>query len=66
MSAEQVITRLGHFAPALRAMKGGLTISGGEVLVQMGVHGAHPARGQVHGPAHRDRDLRVFRRARDR
>ncbi len=34
VSAERVITRLGHFAPALRAMKGGLTISGGEVLVQ--------------------------------
>jgi pyruvate formate lyase activating enzyme len=34
VSAEQVITRLGHFAPALRAMQGGLTISGGEVLVQ--------------------------------
>jgi len=34
VSAEQVIGRLGHFAPALRAMQGGLTISGGEVLVQ--------------------------------
>lgn len=34
VSAEQVVTRLGHFAPALRAMSGGLTISGGEVLVQ--------------------------------
>ena len=34
VTAERVITRLGHFAPALRAMKGGLTISGGEVLVQ--------------------------------
>jgi pyruvate formate lyase activating enzyme len=34
VSAELVITRLGHFAPALVAMKGGLTISGGEVLVQ--------------------------------
>jgi pyruvate formate lyase activating enzyme len=31
---EQVVTRLGHFAPALRAMGGGLTISGGEALVQ--------------------------------
>ena len=31
---EQVVTRLGHFAPALRAMEGGLTISGGEALVQ--------------------------------
>jgi pyruvate formate lyase activating enzyme len=34
VSAEQVITRLGHFAPALVAMKGGFTISGGEVLAQ--------------------------------
>jgi len=34
IAAEQAITRLGHFAPALRAMSGGLTISGGEVLVQ--------------------------------
>jgi len=31
---ERVVTRLGHFAPALRALKGGLTISGGEPLVQ--------------------------------
>jgi pyruvate formate lyase activating enzyme len=31
---ERIVTRLGHFAPALRAMKGGLTISGGEPLVQ--------------------------------
>jgi len=34
VTAEQVVMRLGHFAPALRIMKGGLTISGGEVLVQ--------------------------------
>jgi pyruvate formate lyase activating enzyme len=34
ISLEQVVTRLGHFAPALRALKGGLTISGGEPLVQ--------------------------------
>jgi len=32
---EQVVTRLGHFAPALRAMGGGLTISGGEAMVQL-------------------------------
>jgi pyruvate formate lyase activating enzyme len=31
---ERVVTRLGHFAPALRTLKGGLTISGGEPLVQ--------------------------------
>jgi pyruvate formate lyase activating enzyme len=35
VSAEQVIKRLGDFAPALRAMDGGLTISGGEVMVQL-------------------------------
>src|SRR5262249_16057994 len=34
VTAEQVVTRLGHFAPALRTMGGGLTISGGEVLAQ--------------------------------
>ena len=34
VSAQQVIKRLGDFAPALRALDGGLTISGGEVLVQ--------------------------------
>ena len=31
---ERVVTRLGHFAPALRALQGGLTLSGGEPLVQ--------------------------------
>ena len=35
VSAEQVITRLGHFAPALRSLDGGLTISGGEPMVQL-------------------------------
>src|SRR5690242_1336671 len=34
VSAQQVIDRLGQFAPALRAVDGGLTISGGEPLVQ--------------------------------
>ena len=34
ISLERIVTRLGHFAPALRSMKGGLTISGGEPLVQ--------------------------------
>ena len=34
ISLERVVTRLGHFAPALRALQGGLTISGGEPLVQ--------------------------------
>jgi pyruvate formate lyase activating enzyme len=39
VSAERVIERIGHFAPALRAMQGGLTISGGEVLVQVAFAG---------------------------
>lgn len=34
VSARQVIDRLGAFAPALRALDGGLTISGGEPMVQ--------------------------------
>ena len=34
VSAEHVIERLGDFAPALRQLDGGLTISGGEPLVQ--------------------------------
>src|SRR5689334_24511024 len=33
VSAQQVIDRLGQFAPALRSLDGGLTISGGEPLV---------------------------------
>ena len=35
ISAQQVIDRLRGFAPALRALEGGLTISGGEPMVQM-------------------------------
>ena len=34
ISAQHVIDRLGTFAPALRSLDGGLTISGGEVMVQ--------------------------------
>jgi pyruvate formate lyase activating enzyme len=34
VSAEQVLRRLGDFAPSLRTLGGGLTISGGEAMVQ--------------------------------
>jgi pyruvate formate lyase activating enzyme len=34
VSAQTVIDRLGSFAPAMRALEGGLTVSGGEPLVQ--------------------------------
>ena len=36
VSAAQVLNRLGSFAPALKALDGGLTISGGEAMVQLG------------------------------
>jgi pyruvate formate lyase activating enzyme len=35
VSAQQVLDRLNSFAPALRALDGGLTISGGEPMVQL-------------------------------
>jgi pyruvate formate lyase activating enzyme len=39
VSAQQVLERLKGFAPALRSLDGGLTISGGEVMVQMAFTG---------------------------
>jgi pyruvate formate lyase activating enzyme len=35
VSVQQVLDRLRSFAPALRSLNGGLTISGGEAMVQM-------------------------------
>jgi pyruvate formate lyase activating enzyme len=35
VSAQQVLDRLASFAPALRSLNGGLTISGGEPMVQL-------------------------------
>jgi pyruvate formate lyase activating enzyme len=35
VSAEHVLSRLADFAPALRSLGGGLTISGGEAMVQL-------------------------------
>jgi pyruvate formate lyase activating enzyme len=35
VSADQVLRRLGDFAPSLQALGGGLTISGGEAMVQL-------------------------------
>ena len=35
VSADHVLHRLGDFAPALRSLGGGLTISGGEAMVQL-------------------------------
>jgi len=39
VSSKQVIDRLSSFAPALRSLDGGLTISGGEAMVQMAFTG---------------------------
>lgn len=39
ISAKQVLERLSGFAPALRSLDGGLTISGGEPMVQMAFTG---------------------------
>jgi pyruvate formate lyase activating enzyme len=39
VSSKQVLARLAGFAPALRSLEGGLTISGGEAMVQMAFTG---------------------------
>ena len=39
VSSKQVLDRLAGFAPALRSLDGGLTISGGEAMVQMAFTG---------------------------
>ena len=56
----------GDFAPALRAMGGGLTISGGEPLVQIGFTRGIVRRGQADGAAHRARHLGLPRPPRRR
>ena len=66
VSAEPCIERLGDFAPALRSMDGGLTISGGEALVQLRLQPPDTAAREVDGPAHGDRDIRLPRRSRRR
>ena len=60
------IDRLGDFAPALRSLDGGLTISGGEPMVQLAFTRRILAGGQADGPAHRDRDVGLSRRPRRR
>ena len=59
VSAQHVIDRLKSFAPALRLLNGGLTISGGEPMVQLGFTqrilasarrmGLHTAIGNIRG-----------------
>jgi pyruvate formate lyase activating enzyme len=39
VSSQQVLNRLSSFAPALKSLDGGLTISGGEAMVQMAFTG---------------------------
>jgi pyruvate formate lyase activating enzyme len=39
VSAQQVLDRLAQFAPAIKSLDGGLTISGGEAMVQMAFTG---------------------------
>ena len=76
IALERIVTRLGHFAPALRAMDGGFTISGGEPLVQiaftqrifgaaksMGLHTALDTSGFLGARATDDRTLIVVKRA---
>ena len=61
VSAEHVINRLGTFAPALRSLDGGLTISGGEPMVQLGFTAANIGCGQADGPSYGDRDIGLSR-----
>src|SRR5215470_6263523 len=42
VSAQQVLDRLGSFAPALRKLDGGLTISGGEPMVLLDIKSSNP------------------------
>ena len=64
VSAQQVLDRLASFAPALRALEGGLTISGGEPMVQLAFTKRNSGRRKKNGPAHSYRDLGLFGRSR--
>ena len=66
VSAQQVLDRLGVFVPALRSLDGGLTISGGEPMVQLAFTKRILAGAKGHGLAHSDRDFRLSRRSRRR
>jgi pyruvate formate lyase activating enzyme len=49
ISLERIVTRLGHFAPALRAMKGGLTISAARCFCRPRFRAASSARRKSSG-----------------
>ena len=59
VSVDHVLRRLGDFAPSIQALGGGLTISGGEPMVQRRIHAADIRRRQGDGPAHGHSDVRI-------
>ena len=62
VSAQHVLDRLASFAPALRSLDGGLTISGGEADGADGIHAANLCRREEDEAAHGHRDVRLSRR----